>query len=170
MALVVEDGSGLPAAESYLSVADFKAYCDARGVSYSAYTDAQIEQALRRGTAYLDATYLACFGGLRMQGRAQALEWPRSGATDVYGYPVASDDVPGEIEKATAEAAIRELASAGTLSADLDPRQTTHEKVGPLEVTYTLTGRQTTTYPAIENALAGLIGRRSMYSGVAVRA
>lgn len=57
MALITEDGTGLSTAESYIDVAWFKAYCDAHGHSYAGKTDPQIEQALRRATAWLDARH-----------------------------------------------------------------------------------------------------------------
>ena len=45
MALVVEDGTGLPDAESYVSVADCKSYLDARGrTAWGQLTEPEQEQ------------------------------------------------------------------------------------------------------------------------------
>jgi hypothetical protein len=119
VALIVEDGTGRADAESYLSVSAFKTYADGRGLSYSGKTDPQVEQALRRGTAWLDGRYGPRFVGARLNGRAQALAWPRTGAYDDAGEEVAGDDLPAEVMNATAEAAHRELTAPGSLLPDV---------------------------------------------------
>lgn len=84
MSLIVEDGTGLPNAESYVSVAQADAYFSATAVAdWAAATLADREVALRRATAYMDARY--SFRGERLR-TVQALAWPRVG----YG----SSEVP----------------------------------------------------------------------------
>lgn len=115
--LVVPD----PDAESYVSVADFKTYCDKFGKSYPG-NDTAIEQALRRGTQYVDTHY-------RFKGEPedddQPLEWPR------VGYPWPQKNVVA----ATCEAAFRELSES--LYADVDPAAVIREKIDVLEFEYT---------------------------------
>lgn len=119
MALVVEDGTGLANAESYLSVADYKVQCDSLGYTYPADADASIEQGLRRGTRWLDATYSDRLPGTRLRGRAQSLQWPRADVVDREGEDVPSDAVPAEIKMALVEATRREIAAPNSLSPDV---------------------------------------------------
>ena len=139
MALVVEDGTGLSTAESYISVANADSYHSVRGNSTWTGADALKESALRRATTYIDGRYGPRFSGYRRLARDQALMWPRSDATDVEGWTIENDDIPVEIERATAEAALRELVDPGSLSPDVEISTSgsiIREKVGPLEVEY----------------------------------
>lgn len=135
MTLIVEDGTGLPNAESYVSEATFKAYADAHGFNYSSFSDTQIEQAARRATQFIDS-YRFRFPGYRTNRRLQALEWPRIGAYthipmhgrggivygDFYFDPgfdyIPSNTIPIEIINAECEAISRELATPGYLLPD----------------------------------------------------
>ena len=74
MALVVEDGTGKADAESFVTVAAFKAYCDARAITYG--TDAAIEALLRKATDYLGQRYGQLLSGFRVR-TTQALDFPR---------------------------------------------------------------------------------------------
>lgn len=165
MALVAEDGTGKADAESYLTLAAFKAYCDARGLDYSGKTDPQIEQALRIATAYLDNVYGPAFSGERLNGRDQALEWPRNGATDKAGAEIDAASLPPEITSAAAEAAYRQLTVTGGLAPDAKPGSPVLKRIkaGSTELEYALSGASVTTFPAIDNALSRLIGVRSAW-------
>lgn len=183
MPLIVEDGTGLPDAESYISVEEFKSYADAHGLPYSTSTDVQIEAGLRRGTAYIDGKYTmqnscgrweSMFSGAKAQGRAQALQWPRSGATDSDGMQIASNEVPREIKGATAEAALREIALPGSLSPDyVAARSIKREKVGPLETEFAVShassgaGSVRPVITIVDEMLATLLGCKT-YCGIAV--
>lgn len=175
MALIVEDGTGLATAESYISVADFKAYCDAHGLSYAGKTDTQIEQALRRATQWIDATYSVRFDGYRVA-ELQALLWPMSGLIDRGGYGIPSDAVPRQIVSATAEAGVRELASPQSLSPDVVPGEVVkREKIDKIEFEYAIgSGGASVMAPAltvIDGILAPLFAMpKSRYTGTAVRA
>lgn len=169
MSLIVETGSGSSTAESYQSVAGYKAWADARGYTYG--TDALIEQAARRATSYIDSAYLDSFPGLRTHSRSQALEWPRSGVTDREGNAIDSDEIPSEIIEATNEAMKREIASPGSLSPDIKAGGGVAQRVkaGSVEVEFANTGTTWPTYPAIGQALSSLLIARSSYSGRVVR-
>ena len=86
MAIVVETGAGLTSANSYLSEADFEAYCEDRGRTFTG----DVEPALVRATAWIEARYGARFPGYALKGRNQGLSWPRYGACDRSGWPVPS--------------------------------------------------------------------------------
>jgi hypothetical protein len=125
MPLIVENGTGMANADSYVSLADANAYATSRGLTFPiAGADATLaEQALRRATVWLDAAYRGRFSGYRKNRRAQALEWPRTGALDALcpPNPIDPDAVPIEIVQATIEAAVREKAAPGSLSPDVTP-------------------------------------------------
>lgn len=139
MALTVEDGTGLADADSFVSVAAADAYHDARGntawVSSSSPADEDKEQALRRASYFLSNSY--SWQGYPVNGRSQALAWPRTGVTDAEDYAVPSTSVPREIADATCEIALRELVSPGAMNPDVTlSAQVKREKVDVLEVEY----------------------------------
>ena len=137
MALTVEDGTGLADAESYITTDWADTYHANRAQeTWADGTDDDKEAALRRAVAYLDGRYGPRFTGLRLNGRDQALMWPRVGATDTEGWAIASDVIPVEIMRAQAECAIRELDTPGFLSPDVATTgavQRIKKKVGPIE-------------------------------------
>lgn len=104
----------------YGSYDEFLVYCDERGYEVT-HSESRVEAALLVASEWLDATYRKFFQGLKVGQRYQIREWPRTGVVDNYGYAVASNEVPWEIEHATFEAALRELASSGSLTVDYVP-------------------------------------------------
>lgn len=156
---------------AYGTDAGYKAWADARGVAYGAYTDAQIAAARLRASEFIDAEYGASFPGLKTSGRSQDRAWPRSGAYDIEGYSIASTVVPDEIVNATYEGTKRELASAGSLAPDVKAGGgvVTRVKAGSTEVEFANNGATSATFKAIRQALSTLIRIRSAYSGTVVR-
>ena len=140
MTFTLEDGTAKTDANAFVSVTAFKAYCDLRGVSYSAYSDEQLEQAIVRGTDYLSEGF--SWKGTKVKPRGttggeQALAWPRYNATDRNGYTVESDSVPWEVVRATCEVAIAEMASPGVMQPTYTPSERVkRERVDKLEVEY----------------------------------
>lgn len=170
MALTVEDGTGLVGADSYVSVADCETYCDARGLTFSGAATADKEAALRRATASIDAMYRSRFPGQRRQYRNQALEWPRTGAVDANGIVVSYDSIPVEIEMATYEAAVRELAEAGSMLPDLERGGAIKSiSAGSVSIEYGASAKPGTAMQIIDGILAGLIGSAARYYGEAKR-
>lgn len=158
MALIVEDGTGLSTAESYISVANADAYFTDRGNTvWTALTTQAKEQALRAATDYMASVYTGRWAGRRTT-TTQALDWPRSfvvnkDAPGYYGtspsyYPF--NAVPTAVARACAELAVR--ASAGSLLAD-QGAQVTSETVGPISVTYADGARQSIAYKAVDGML-----------------
>ena len=130
MSLIVEDGTGMADAESYLSVADLKTYATNRGISYAGISDSTLEQKLRLATTYIDTRYR--YRGNRSNG-TQALEYPRINLIDWSGYDISG--VPKRVKDATAELALK--ATADSLYVDLDRGgKIKSESVGQLSVTY----------------------------------
>ncbi|BAQ18316.1 DnaT-like ssDNA-binding protein [Methyloceanibacter caenitepidi] len=135
MALEVEDGTGKSNADAFDALANVKTYWDAKGTDYSSYDDDAIEQAIRRSTSILSNSYT--WKGTRVNGRDQALAWPRYGVEDSEGWYVPATEVPKEVKEATAEIALRELVSPGSMTPDVTlSDKVKREKVGSLEVEY----------------------------------
>lgn len=154
MALIVEDGTGLPDAEAYISIADADTYFAARGnAAWAALDTSAKESALRLGADYMEGAYAARWKGCRVS-PGQALSWPRDGVV-VSGYALPDDAVPLAVARANAELAVR--ASTGALLAD-QGAQVTQETVGPISVTYAANARQDTRYAAVDALVASLLG------------
>jgi hypothetical protein len=119
MALTVTPGSAT--ADSYVTLSGADSYHAALGNTAWTGTDASKEAALRRATAWVDGCYAGRWPGIPVYARLQALAWPRSYADDTDGNPVDPATIPPEVISATCEAALRELASPGSLSPDVTP-------------------------------------------------
>lgn len=165
MALVLQDNTGTVAgANAYLSVDAFKAYHDARGNSYGAATDPDIEKAIIKATDYLDQRFN--FVGRTLAARDQTTAWPRTAAYDrdrnlVTGLPL-------EVIEATAEYALRALTAALNPDPERDASGAAilskSEQVGPISesVTYAAGGSTSFVmpkYPAADQRLlrSGLV-------------
>jgi hypothetical protein len=172
MSLIVEDGTGLANAESYISVADADTYFSNRGnAAWAALSTAQKEQDLRKATDYIGQVYRMRWNGTRVSG-VQALDWPRAyvsrddinyingeGYVVINGYYYwPSDEVPTLVKNACAELAFR--ASVADLSPDIGQR-VLREKVDVIEIEYADHGPQYATYRAIDNMLAPFLAAGS---------
>lgn len=105
MAFVLEDGSGLPNSNGYVSAAFVDAYVADRGGNdtWDNLGQAEKEAAIVRATDYIDGGRYR-FVGIRKL-TSQALEWPRVDARYTDDDRAALD-VPVEVEKACAELAL----------------------------------------------------------------
>lgn len=156
MPLVVEDGTGLPNADSYASREEFLSYRTAMYATSGSEPVEAVDAALRRATRYIDANY--AFVGYPTHGSQQALAWPRTvlGPNSTYVY--ALDYMPREVKNATIEAAIRELASPGSLLADENPSQRViRQKVGPIETQYSDRGAAQVRITLIDRMISDLV-------------
>jgi hypothetical protein len=146
VALIVEDGTGLSTAESYISVANASAYHAARGnTAWAALaSDTVREQCLRKATDYMVQQFRARWQGYRLND-TQALDWPRTGVV-VDTYAVDDDIVPTAVANACAEFALK--ASSAELNPDLS-QAIRREKIGPIETEYDTNSSQAKRYVAI---------------------
>ena len=150
----VEDGSGLPDANSFASVAFADAYFADRGVTTWAGPNADKQTALVRGTDYINSFFEKRFKGVQLTD-TQALCFPR----DVAGA------LPTALLKATSEYALRAL--TGTqLAPDLQTSASgqlvleERKKLGPLEKETKYSERTAATmraYPAADALLTKLL-------------
>lgn len=159
MEFVVEDGTGVPGANAYITEDYLWAYAP---FAATAPGSGDPRAAIVRASAWIDATYGARFPGYRVNGREQGLAWPRTGGYDITGEIIADDAVPPEVMRATAEAALRELASAGSLMPDrTSSPQVRSKRLGSMEIEYAVGDSQRAPapdFPAIRGILAPLIG------------
>ncbi len=166
--MIVEDGTGLSTANSYVSENDADTYFEDRGNTDWTDSSDDKEAALIRATAAIDATYRARFSGYKTNMRDQALEWPRTAAYDAQGNLV--EGVPIEIINATIEAAARELTEAGSMMPDLsrggDIRRL---QAGSVAIEYSAAASVVTTRTLIDGILSGLLGAATPFTASAVR-
>jgi len=167
MALVIEDGSIVLTANSFVDTAYASSYFADRGLAAWAGTESQMESALIRGGQYLN--------GLNWLGNKvnmrQVMAWPRYGVPaddgDGPAYPGAiyyaaagfyslywdNNEIPEIIKQAQCEAALRYL-SGTDMMPDLERGGLVlTERVGPVEQQYSQAAPGTTRFTAIEAML-----------------
>lgn len=149
MALVIEDGSQVSGANSYVTVAEARTFATARGVTLSA-VDADVEVLAFQAMDYLEALR-SSFKGYKVSD-IQALQWPRE---DVYidDYYFDSDDIPQELKNAQCQLMMDAVDT--TLQGNSGGRTVTKEKVDVIEVEYSAMGA-TTDQPIFSKANAFL--------------
>ena len=114
--LVVEDGTGLSNANTYVSLADADTYFESHVYSsgWDATADASKNIALAMATRLLDAYFV--FEGKKI-GDTQALEFPRFDIKDRSGFLIQSTTIPQALKDATGEYAQFMIASDRTADA-----------------------------------------------------
>lgn len=160
---VVEDGTGLSTANSYLSVADADTYHNnvTRSDDWSGATAAVKQNALIVATQYLDIRYQGRWRGYR-NSSAQALAWPRCAVEDDDGYLLDSASLPQKLEDACAEMALRVVLGDDLLGAVTETGEVVSESVsvGPISESKTYAGGKPYgyEYPKLDAMVRGLIG------------
>lgn len=170
MSLILEDGTAPAGANSYATETMADDYFDARGnTTWTDSTDDK-EAALIRATQAIDALYRGRWPGYRSNFRSQNLEWPRTNAYDTEGNIIDSDEIPQEVIDATCEAAIRELATSGSMIPDLDRGGDIRAiTAGSVSIQYGAAAAVTTTFSLIDGILSKIIGAATPYTVRLVR-
>lgn len=147
MALVTEDGTARPDAESLCSVAYATAYHAKRGnAAWAALASDDLrEQALRKATDYMEQVYRERWAGY-MTAPTQVLSWPRHlvpvrgyyagvglGSSAGFGAYYPNNAVPAAVANACAELALRAI--KGELAPDVK-RLAKRVKVDTIETEY----------------------------------
>lgn len=133
MPLIVEDGTGIEDANTYIDLADARALATLRGIDLSgddAELSSQLVVAADRITSYEDR-----FTGRRATG-IQGLSHPRK-CSMRYGEAYPIDSIPKELKLAQITLADY-IASGFDVWAPIDLEGVTREKVGPIETEYAL--------------------------------
>lgn len=157
MTLIVEDGSIVANANTYVSLADARTRASALGVTISS-VDATAEAQLIQATLYVDRYYREQYQGLKVESD-QSLQWPRS---NVYidGYYIDNDEIPQELIDSEIYAAA-ELEAGNSLYTNSDGKNVKLEEVvGAVKVEYFNSGKTGTQlrFSIIENTIAPLLG------------
>ena len=159
--LIDEDGTGLPNANALINLAYLKAYLDERGVDHSAYTDEQLKAGIVRGTDFMSESLPWMGFKLKYRGSStpQSLAWPRSFVYDKNGVDVANDEVPVEVQKATAEVSWYETQNPRAMQPSYIPHSRRKSvKVGPISVTYDTSSKAAQGARPVLLAVGDLIG------------
>lgn len=166
MTLIVEDGTGTLASESYVSVAFADTYHINRGnTAWASVSLTNKEAALRRSTDYMVQAYRQLWKGYKVL-TTQALDWPR---TLVYisneivnnVTPISLTIVPIEVQKACAELALKAITD--TLLIDTE-QQVVKESIGPITTEYQPYASKYKHYTSVEAMLKPYL--KSSYSTV----
>lgn len=153
--LIVEDGSVVPNADSWISLADARTLAGRFGWSLP-LDDTEAESALRNGANYI-MLQESMLCGSRVSAD-QALSFPRTGIK-LYGFPVSNTTIPSQVIQAQVAAAV-EYGNGSDVRGSSDGRITTHEEVvGAVVVEYADNGvtGSTITITAAMDALRPLI-------------
>lgn len=164
MALIVEDGTNVPGAMSYIDAAFLREFAAQRGRTVPADDDegtARIEQALVVAMDYLDTKSSQFKGQPSYDGQVHA--WPRL-YVNIGNLRVAFDMIPLGIKHAQAQLALAVL-DGFDLMPTLDGAEVKREKVGPLETEY-VTGTARGAGPVVAAAFALL---QPFYAVVSLR-
>lgn len=124
--------------DRYGTAEGFRSYCEARGKTVPAsWTDDVISEGLLVASEFVDGRYGSSYPGNKAGGRSQARLWPRIGASDVNGDPIAFDEIPLEVENATYEATFIHRTTPGSLYVNFTPNKYKQASVtGAVSVTY----------------------------------
>lgn len=131
MALIIEDGSIVANANSYVNLATARAYATARGADLPT-DDTAAEILLIKAMDYLESKRAEYQG--RKTSTTQSLQWPRYGVR-IDGISFSSSAIPSELTSAQIQLSME--ANTGT---DLMPTRSsgfiTKDVTGPLETEY----------------------------------
>ena len=132
MSLVIEEGSVVEGASSYVGIAEVRAYATARASALPS-DDATLEAAIVRAADYLESLGHS-YKGDKADPLNQCLQWPRI-FVDFNGVPFPPNVIPRELKSAQCQAAI-EAAGGLDLMPTGDGREVIHEKVDVIETDY----------------------------------
>lgn len=153
--LIVEDGSGVANANTYVDVDYCNTYC--KDLNYSSWAETANTakaEAILRAMNFIESLN---WKGYKAE-QDNSLEWPRKEVEDRNGYYIDDDVIPINLKKAVAEAAYKEL-TPGTLQPDLDGASNIQTmKAGSLAITY-FEGQvgSTQIFEVIQGLLKGLV-------------
>lgn len=153
MTLIIEDGSIVSGANSYITIDEYAAWADARfGADRDAAPacDADVEALVFRAMDYFEAQ---SFQGVKVSS-TQSLQWPRYGVS-IDDYAVDSDSIPNEVKQSIYELAYAQELGSGELNTI--ERKTKREKVDVIEVEYADNASSTVINVSVPNAMKKLL-------------
>lgn len=148
MAIIVEDGSIVTGANSYVSEAELTAFASARNITLSG--DYTTEQLLIIASDYIESLN---YKGMKVRSD-QPLQWPRVDVV-IDSYYFDSDEIPSQLKNGQMQVALS--IDAGNSPQQLSPRKTIREKVGDLEIEYAAGSSSVAIDPKITSFLYKLL-------------
>lgn len=138
MSLTVTPGGASD--DALVTLADFQAYCAARGYSLTDFSEARQEQSIRLATVWIEGLGQGKRGTRWPGQRATAAQrrlFPRAGATYRDGTAIPSDTIPPCVSDAVCEAAAFDLSNQGVLTGALNLSEVVKSAgAGPAKVTF----------------------------------
>lgn len=148
MALVIEDGSVVSGANSYVTTDEYRTWANNRGLDVEA--NSLLERSILRAMDYFEQ--LQFIGNKANEN--QPLQWPRTEAL-IDGYYADATEIPAPVKTALYEAIKVEIDGYSELN-NLD-RRTIKEKIGDIEVQYASNSENRTATPALTHALKKIL-------------
>lgn len=158
MALVIEDGSVVSGANSYITLAEYRSWANARGINAD-LSDTILERYVLRAMDYFEQ--LLFIGNKANEN--QPLQWPRTEAL-IDGYYADATEIPTVVKTALYEAV--KVEADGYSELNNQERKTIRERVGDIEIEYASNSENRTLTPALTNALRKVIQPSNMVSRV----
>lgn len=156
MTLIIEDGTVVPNANSYITVDEYKSWADARGIN-TTHSDNKIEQGILRAMDWFERQFY--IGNKANEN--QPLQWPRTEAL-IDGYYEDATEIPPEVDKALYEATKVELDGFSELNNQ--DRKTVREQIGDISVTYADNSNNRVITPALRFAMNRIVRPAGMVS------
>lgn len=148
MTLIVEDGNRVAGANTYVSLAEFKAWADARLITYS--SDSHVNAYILRAMDYIEDLSFIGF----KETETQSLQWPRVNVV-IDGFGLDASTIPDELKVAVYEA-VKTVIDGDSKQDPID-RQVVSESVDVISITYKDTAGQQRQTPALTRALRKLV-------------
>jgi DnaT-like ssDNA binding protein len=140
MALLIEDGTGVVGSNSYVTLADARAYALARGLVLP--VDPDLEPLIIRATDYLESLR-SRYQGTKTNG-AGCLQWPRTGV-EIDGDVIGPDTIPGELKDVQCQLAF-ELSKVDPMPTSTGPA-IKEKTIGPLKTVWAVSDDSGTPRP-----------------------
>ena len=170
--MVVEDGTGLPDSDSYVSVEFADDYFAARGnPGWEELDECLKERALVKATDYIDNVF-QWYG--KKESGSQALRFPRTGIRDYEGEEVVG--IPLRLKQAVCDAAALAVSGTELFQTHNENGDVVSENITSLSFTYSQSVKETTgktLHDSINTRLRGLYketGRSMVVCGEVERA
>jgi len=156
MTIIVEDGSIVSGANSYITVAEYEAWVDDRYPSHPDHGDsAKIEQLIHRAMDYFESL---AFKGYKKT-EEQPLQFPRDHLI-IDGYLASNTSIPFQVKRALFEIVYADESTYGLFN--VIDRKTKKEKVDVLEVEYADNSASRVMTPAVSAWLRKLLMPQNM--------
>jgi len=157
MALVIENGSIVAGANSYVTADDYRSWANSRGIDVEA--SSLLEKSILRAMDYFEQ--LDFIGNKANEN--QPLQWPRTEAL-IDGYYADATEIPVQVKTALYEAIKVEIDGFSELNNE--DRRTIKEKIGDIEVQYASNSETKTVTPALTRSLKKILYPASQVSRI----